>query len=369
MFTAVKVLQKVLVNYFYKVNAGFFLFGFFVLFGLPISPVAFHLSLISGIIQSQLFLTLVMLAWLIYDFKCLDYILKQLRDPRQSFLFCFTYLPAKKTWIFMLYVQVFIYMPVLLYAIAIVWFAVKKHQYLFAAEIIIFNTVVAATSAFIYMNAIQKKQLFKQTIALSRFSINLPKSFFSIPLYFLWNERKQMLLVTKFFSLMLLYGFIKLYEPERHDIRPIQLCLLLIAASHSAVVFEIRMFEERFLAFSRNLPLKMSGRFIRITLMYACLLLPEFILLFKGNSIQFSIADYPQLALFAVALLSLFHTILLLEDTEMEQLTRVVFGVLAACFFIILYNPGSVLPCAILLLSFVLFNSYYYSFEKKERQS
>ena len=369
MFTAIKVLQKVLVNYFYKVNFGLFLFGFFVLFGMPISPVAFHLSLISGIIQSQLFLALVMLVWLIYDFKCLDYILKQLRDPRQSFLFCFTNLPAKKAGIFMFYVQVLIYMPVLLYATAIVWFAMKKHQYFFAAEIIIFNTVVAAASAFIYLNAIQKKQLFRQIIELPGITKNLPKPFFSIPLYFLWNERKQMLLVTKFFSLMLLYGFIKLYEPERHDIRPLQLCLLLIAASHCAVIFEIRMFEEEFLAFSRNLPLKTSGRFLRMTVMYTCLLLPEFILLFKGYPTQFSLADYPQLALLTVALLALFHTTLLLEHTEMEQFIRVVFGILAACFFVILYNPGFVLPFAILLLSFVLFHSYYYSYEKKEIQS
>jgi len=31
-----------------------------------------------------------------------------------------------------------------------------------------------------------------------------------------------------------------------------------------------------------------------------------------------------------------------------------------------LYNPGIMLACAILLLSFVLFNAYYYNFEKKD---
>ena len=96
MITTITILQKVLVNYFYKVNAGFFLFGFFVLFGLPISPVAFHLSLISGIIQSQVFVAVVMLIWLLYNLKCLDYILKQLRDPRQSSCFALIiYLPKK----------------------------------------------------------------------------------------------------------------------------------------------------------------------------------------------------------------------------------------------------------------------------------
>lgn len=365
MITTITILQKVLVNYFYKVNAGFFLFGFFVLFGLPISPVAFHLSLISGIIQSQVFVAVVMLIWLLYNLKCLDYILKQLRDPRQSFLFCFNNLPAKKAWSYMFYVQVLIYMPVLMYAIAIIWFAMKKQQYLFTAEIIIFNAIVVAASAFIYFIAIQKKQLFRQITALPGIRINLSKPFFSIPLYFLWNERKQMVLVTKFFSLMLLYGFIKLYEPDHYDIRPLQLCLLLIAASHSGIIFQVRTFEEEYLAFSRNLPLKTPVRFIRMTAMYARLLLPEFILLFKGYPAHFSLADYPQLLLLVTALLSLFHVTLLLEDTETEQMMRVVFGILAACFFIILYNPGIMLPCVMLVLSFALFNAYYYNFEKK----
>lgn len=365
MITAIKVLQKVLVNYFYTANAGFFLFVFFVLFGLPISPVAFHLSLISGIIQSQLFVAIVMLIWFLYNLKCLDYILKQLRDPRQSFLFCFSNLSGKKAWSYMLYVQALIYMPVLLYAAAIIWFAAKKHQYLFIAEIVVFNTIIAAASAFIYLNAIQKKQLFRPIIALPPIAINLPKPFFSIPLYFLWNGRKQMLLVTKFFSLLLLYGFIRLYEPDHYDIRPLQLCLLLIAASHSSIIFQLRTFEEEYLAFSRNLPLKTPNRFIRMTAMYACLVMPEFILLLKGYPAHFTRADYPQLILLAVALLSLFHVTLLLEDTSTEQMMRVIFSIMAACFFIILYNPGILLSLAILLLSFVLFNAYYYLFEKK----
>ena len=365
MIAAIKVLQKVLVNYFYKANAGFFLFVFFVLFGLPNSLVAFHLSLISGIIQSQVFLALVMLIWFLYNLKCLDYILKQLHDPRQSFLFCFSNLSAKKAGSYMLYVQLFIYLPVLLYASAVIWFAAKKHQYLFTAEIVIFNVIVVAASAFIYVNAIQKKQLFGHIFTLPQIPKNLPKPFFSIPLYFLWTERKQMLLVTKLFSLLLLFGFIKLYEPDHYDIRPVQLCLLLVAASHSSIIFQIRTFEEENLTFSRNLPLKTSARFVRMAAMYACLLLPEFILLLKGYPAHFSLTDYPQLILIILALLSLFHVTLLLEDTNTEQMMRVVFGVLAACFFIILYNPGVLLPCSILLLSFVLFSAYYYDFEKK----
>ncbi len=189
MIIAVRILQKILINYFYKVNAGFFLFIFFVLFGLPNSIPAFHLSLLSGIIQSQVFLGAVMLVWLFYNLKCADYMHKQLRDPRQSFLFCFNNLPGKKIYKYMLYVHLAIYMPVLIYACFIVWFAIIKHQYWCAVETIAFNTIIVSVTAFTYFITLQKKDLSGQKFLLPQIKISLPKPFFSIPLYFLWHDR------------------------------------------------------------------------------------------------------------------------------------------------------------------------------------
>ncbi len=129
MRIVISILQRVLVNHFYKINAGFFLFAFFVLFGLPYQVASFHLSLISGIIQSTVFLEVVMLIWLLYNLKCIDYVLKQLRLPSQLFLFCLNNLSNKKIYLYMLYVQVLVYMPVIVYAGVIAFMAAKKHAY------------------------------------------------------------------------------------------------------------------------------------------------------------------------------------------------------------------------------------------------
>ncbi|WP_018615081.1 hypothetical protein [Segetibacter koreensis] len=361
------ILQRVLVNHFYKVNAGLFIFGFFVLFGLPFSPLAFHLSIITGIIQSPVFLASVMVTWLLYNFKCIDYILHQLADPRQSFLFCLNSLSFKKLYLYMVYVQALVYLPVILYALAIVWLALAKQQYWCAIAVLLFNVIVVSLTALIYIVSIQKKNLFKARFALPTFNINISKPLFIIPLLFLWHDRKQMLFVTKIFSLLILFGFIKLYVPDRYDIRPLQLLLLITAASHSAIVFHIRAFEEEFLSFTKNLPITIISRFMRMSIMYTLLLLPEFLFVFKGLNVHFVIADYPQILLMGIALLCMFHVVLLTDKTDMEQLIRVVFAIIAACFFILLYDPGLLLPAAIMLLAFVLYNSYYYSYEKKYR--
>lgn len=365
MRKAIGTLQKVVVNYFYMVNAGLFLFGFIVLFGLPYTPVAFHLSLIAGIIQSQAFTAIVMLCWLIYNLKCINYVLKQLNHPRQSFLFCINGLSNKAVFLCMVYVQIIVYMPVLLYSVAIVWQAYLKQKYACALEVVAFHILVIVLTAYVYALGIKKKQVFTNRLLLPAIHIHIAKPLFLYPLYFLLHDRKQMLIVAKTFSLLLLYGFIVLYEPERYDIRPLQLCLLLVAAFHCAIVFEIQNFEQEYLDFSKNLPFTAARRFTTMAAMYACLLLPEFLFLFKGFGVHFVLQDYPALVLLTLGLVCMFHTVLLIENTNMDQLLRIVFGILAACFFIILYNPGWLLGCAIMLLAFALYHTYFYTYERK----
>lgn len=360
-----RILQKVLVNHFYKVNAGLFLFVFLVLFGLPYQPLSFHRSIIDGILKSQLFLALVMIGWLLYCFKCIDYINRQIKEPQQNFLFCLNNLERARVLRYFGFVQVLVYLPVLAYALAIVGIALSRGLWGFALEVMLFCAATILLPSRIYLSGIQKRAIVKSFVWPHIFSFRLSKPLFALPLFYLWHERKQMLLVTKFFSLALLYLFINLYEPERYDVRPLLLCLLLVAGSHSAIVFQVRSFEESFLAFSKNLPLSALQRFLGLLQMYLVLMLPELLFLGKGYGVHFGLKDYPQLLLMAIALVAIFHVTLLLEEATMDQFMRVVFAIMAALFFILLYNPGIVLPGAILVLSFALFAAYYYTFERK----
>ncbi len=360
-----KILQKVLVNQFYKVNAGLFMFLFFVLFGLPYNVSGFHLSLIMGFIQSQAFLGFVFLIWIVYSLKCINYILTHLQEPRSAFLFCLNNVSKTQGYFYMLYVQFMLFLPVTLYAFAAILVAIQHQKYLPAAEIAVFIFVANLLCAYIYLVTLQKKSFLKQKLWLPAVHFHLPKPLFLIPLYHLWHSQKQMLFVSKLFSLLLLYGFIHLYEPDHYDIRPLQLCLLLVTAAQTAIVYQVRVFEEEYVAFSRNLPVTTVVRFMSIVAMYAILMLPEGLLLWNGFPLHFHLSDYPQLIVMIIALLCAFHVTLLLEDTEMEPFIKIVFAIIAACFFILLYNPGVLFPAGILLISFALFHSYYYDFEKK----
>lgn len=357
------ILQRVLVNHFYKVNSGFFLFIFFVLFGLPYQPLSFHASLIHGILASQVFLSCVMIGWLLYAFKCMDYIIRQMNEPRQQFLFCLNAVSSKRTLLLFVYVQAMVFLPVGLYAVAIVFAAAKALHFIMVAEIIAANALLIFLPARLYVSVLKKKV--SPGVTLPGFGIaGLVKPLFTMPLLYLWLNRKQMVLVTKVFSLGILYLFVNFYIPERHDLRPLLLCLLLVAGAHASIIFQMQKFTYEFLLFSLNLPVGIPGRFTNDVLMFLLLLLPELLFLWKGCPLHFTFIDYPEIVLMMLSIILLFNTALLVERCNMDQYIRLVFGIMAALFFVLLFYTGIVLPLAIIVLVYGLFASYYYSIDR-----
>jgi len=362
------ILQKVLVNHFYKVNAGIFIFLFFALFGLPQQPYYFHTALIHGILESQSFLVFVMFVWLLYGLKCIVFIVNQLNDQKLSFLHCLNNLNRRKRVLCLLYVQVLICMPILLYAGAILLIGIKQGKWIYVFEIVVFNIVLICLSAFTYLIVLERKTLLPR-IPIPSIVIRYDKPFFLFSLLHLWHTQKQMLLVTKSFSLLILWIFMHTYEPVGYDIRPLMLCVLLSIISHSAIVVQLKIFDDEGLSFTKNLPISIPNRFLALATTVSVLLIPEFVFVWKGYGVHFSWPDFPQIVLFPISLVCFFYTVLFFKATTVKQSVPVVFGISTACFFILLYNPGIVLALVICILSYVLYSSYYYHVERKAADS
>lgn len=360
------ILQRVLVFHFYRVNAGFFFFWFFLLFGAPAQVLSFHLSLIHGMIQSSIFLTCVIFIWLLYTLKCINYTTKQLNDPKQNFLIVLNTLTDKEQFRYMLFVHIQVSLPLWIYAGVVTVIAARQHFYGPMIAVVLSNITMIFLSALVYRYYLQKKPL-TISIPQPRLFHSFSKPLFTIPLWFIWKERKQMLLVTKLFSLLLLYAFIRLYEPDFPDIRPILLIMMLVAMAHCNIVSHIRSFEEEFLSFGRTFPIPLILRFGFLLITYSILLLPELLFIWKGYPVHFTIAGFIQLFLLAIALLSFYHSLLLMNDIDQDSYFLIVFISGAVLFFIILYNPGIFLPVMVLGLSGILFASHFYTFEKRYR--
>ena len=359
------ILQKVIVNHFYRVNAGFFLCMFFLLFGIPANLAQFHLAIITIIIQNPLGLAGGVLIWLLYNAKCIDYVVKHLRGTRQQFLFCINNLPPRAGFGYMVYVQALVYMPVIAYSMVAAAIALKTGYYISGGSIILFTIATVLLTAAVYLRVLQRKPVIKNRIVMPTTGIRLGKPLFALPLYYLLHSRRQMLLLAKFFSLLVLYVFFKVYEPDHYDIRPLLLCFMLATAANSAAVLQIKAFEDSSVGFAKNFPISLLRRFIMLCCMYACLMLPELVFVCKGWPLHLHAIDYLQLLLLSVGLLTIFHGTLYTNDMDSEGYFKIVFGLLAGLFFVLLYNPGILLECVLLAVSFGLFASYYLGFEKK----
>lgn len=356
-------MQKVLVNHFYKLNAGLLMFLFYVFFGLPQDIKAFHVSIATMIVTNQTALWLTILVWLIYNIKCIDYTIKQIKEPRQLFLSCLEYMSSFKCFLCLTYTQFLLYLPVTAYAIFVMIIAIQKQVYATVATVLLFIIAAILATPLLYKKALRIREN-QSRIALPGL-IRLQKPAFIIPLFYIVYNRKQMLLVTKIFSLLFLYIFIKAFEPDHYDIRPLLMCFLLSAIANCTVVFEMKSFEDNYPQLYRNFPFSILRRFANILLLYLVLLLPELLFVWKGYGLHFNLVDYWQIVTASVGMLTLLHVCLFMDNIQMESFTKIVFGIAMALFFIILYNPGILLGIFIIGIAFALFSSYYYDFEKQ----
>lgn len=360
-----KILQLTLVNHFYKLNAGFFIFLLFALFGVVRGGqlIEFHLGLIQAILTGPLFLSIIICIWGLYTVKCIDYLTKRMMEPSLSFLTCLNRLPKKQVWGWMCFVHFEVYLPVLAYATVIVTVAIRAHQYQQALVIIISNILFFLAAVLLYFKTLQAHSTDSFLLKIRIPSLPFKKLVFIFPLYFIWQERKLMFLLTKLFTLVYLYGFIQFYEPYRYDIRPVLLSFLLIITAHGTLIYQIRHFENEYLLFTRNLPIGILKRFFQCLGLYLVLLTPELLFIWKGYPLHFDLIDFSQIVLMVLSIPAFLHAILYTSIMNGDEYMKMSGAFIAILFFLILYDLGILLFVFVLVLAFVFFYFHFYEYE------
>jgi hypothetical protein len=285
-------------------------------------------------------------------------------EPGLRFLTCINRLPKKQVWGWMCFVHFEVYFPVIAYVIIIITVAIKAHQYQQASIIIFANLIFFLAAVQFYFKCLQlhSTEIFKLKFKFPAISISKPS--FLYPLFYIWQERKWMLLLTKLFTLGYLYGFIQFYEPYRYDIRPMLLSVLLVIAAHATIIFQIRLFESEFLLFCRNLPISIWKRFIQMLGLYFVILIPELLFVWKGYPLHFSFFDFSQIVCLVLSLPAFLHAILYTSIMNGDEYIKIVFAIITVLFFLILYDLGILLFVFLVLLALVFFYFHFYEFEK-----
>src|ERR1700743_3688553 len=121
MKSTAAILNKIIVRTWYEEQAGFFFFIFLVFFGAvaPSMQLAYHYTLIKGMLEAPVFMALVALAWLGYAGKVDRFVDRILRSPEHLLLYKLLGLPPQRLYGHFLRIQLWLMLPIWGYALVV----------------------------------------------------------------------------------------------------------------------------------------------------------------------------------------------------------------------------------------------------------
>ena len=326
-----KILFRVVVYEFYKINVSFFFLMFCLLIGTQYNPVEiFTYQFVSTIAGSEVFILIFLSIVALYSRKCLVFFLHTIADSRNVF---FYYLPlvnrlrilASTSLTFLM-----LLMPVALYALLIIIVAVSMSRFYAVVAILLFYIVLIwYLAAFVLQRISRPLDEYKGGLRIS--PLGRSRFYYMYFINFFLNRKKLIFISTKVLSVLTLVGVINLYFTDQYPMILIHLGMLVSTMLHFVLVFDLRKFEDEYLMILRNLPMR-STVYIVYVFTYFLMILPELIVLGAYPlSPQYNIVF---VALFGISILLFLHSITYYSSLRMNLFFRN-----SLIFFIVIYLP------------------------------
>lgn len=355
-----KVLVKSLVKPFYSANAGFFLVGLGLFFGFLKVPQ--HMDIALALASKPLYYLIPFTFYGAYVLKVRQFCLANRRLESSRFLPYLVLVPRTKRILLVLGIQGMLLVPILGYSVLLAVVAGQNGQWLSATIITGASLSLWVFSAYWLMQLLTSATDSFKASSTRAWTKRLPKTLSTLYLHQLLNRQTTLLLGTKLASVLVLAGFIMIYEMERNDTRLLSLGILLSAGINSVFGFHLQRFEQGNLLF-RNLPVSINSWFWRHMLGFLLLALPELIVFLVNTVGQVSLVFVLECCVLLVVLQSFYHALAYLKSQEMEHFIKYPFFGTATLFFVILGHVNIYTLVVILgLLAYLIFRRYYKRF-------
>ena len=364
------ILFKSLVKPFYLQHVGFFAFLFLILFG-AVGVVDgagifdFHYSLIQGIVKNPIMFLLLLFLWILYAIKCEQHILNSFRRPEFAFLQSLSLLENKYLYALLVYVQLLVFLPLIIYGMIICFAGIFLHAYWICWILIVylFGICMLCVRWYAYhiqqpgMNVAKRPRILQTRSAES--------SYWKFFIRHIAENKKLLLLGIKIFSCGILFGMLANQTGSDNELNMIFLFFCIAILGHGLIIHQIRELEETRLNFYRTVPVSLAKRFYQYAIFYFILLLPEIftIVMFTPKHLNYGHALL--FLSFGYSLLLFLHCLLFIHVFSMKDYLKIV-----VCLFLVIFC--SVLTatigwlCGLLMLSSLfIFRNCYYQFELK----
>jgi hypothetical protein len=321
-----QVLFKTLVARFYEANTGFFLMLFLVMFGIlnGQATIELHHSIMRSIVSSYYWMGVAMLAWGVYNLKCMLFVVRALQEAQNKFLYRMQAVADKQQLPALLACHASLYLPVLAYAGFTVFVGIVEKQFAQAALIILFQPIMCIVGAAVYFRVINT------TWQAPRFSFTLPVLFSKIRfefylLHYSLYYKKVTFIGIKVFSVLMLQAM-ALSNSNSLSKEAICVLIMFLISAHTMLPIYYTVFLERELSFLRNLPLRQMRVWFVFIVTYAIIFLPELAFLLANE--QHVMPMQLILSLYVLGICQmLFYTSLLYLNISTEKYIGAVFGV------------------------------------------
>ncbi|HMI59626.1 MAG TPA: hypothetical protein VK518_01920 [Puia sp.] len=357
------IVNKTLVESFYRQNAGFFVLLFVLFFGVvaPSEQLAYHYTLILGMLETPLFLGIVLFAWLLYGLKTSRFLFATLDEPEANFLFKLGVMSPGRLFRLCMRIQGLLFLPVWAYSFAVMGVAIYRHTYREALLVALYMAVINTAGAV----GLRMRLLFpgRRWVLFMRRRPRRRVPYWSILIRYLLKEEKALVGGIKVFSCTTLYLLLRDQGPDDYDLRMPFLFYSLSLFGHGAILYRCRQLENTRLLFYRALSVSQAARFGQYALFYLLLLLPEMFVLGWLTPHPIRVTDTIAFLLSGYSVLLLMNSILYtapFTNRVFLRLCLLIFGILYCC---VLGNYLIVLSEVFLVTATFLFFRRYARYE------
>lgn len=360
-------LKKIFVDGFYRTHAAMLVFIFVMLMSycLFINTLGtvrpdqidfwqffFTISLVSN----PLILTFYLIGSSLYAYKSLKYVLSQLALPQQEFLYySFTALSKKqqlKNWFT---VQAYIFIPVLSYTLYALTIGLIFGFYLISIAILFFQVLLIMACAYICLKENNRLIEANKPGWLIRVGRKWNKPVFLLYSFQVFNQSKLAYVLTKLLSWVLISSVLVVFADLKNDSRLLMLVTSCIVVAHVVLIYQEKVFNNRYLSFLPNFPFTKEKVFFSFCLNYLVLLLPEICWVFTNFGILTSFG----LIAFAFSAILLFRSLLLLNAIQIKGFLIWVFSLFFLFYVFIMFGFGLILIPLNVIVAWILFNRNY----------
>ncbi len=360
-------LKKIFVDGFYRTHAGMLVFIFVILvsYCLFINTLGtvrpeqidfWQFFFTISIVSNPLILTFYLIGSSLYAYKSLKYVLNQMALPQHEFLYySFTASNKKQQFKHWFTIQAYLFIPVLSYTLYAITIGLIFGFYLISIGILLFQVLLIMASACIYLNESNRLIETAKPDWLIRISRKWSKPVFLLYSFQVFNQSKLAYLLTKFFSWVLISSVLVVFTDLKDDSRLLMLITTCIVVAHVVLIYQEKIFNNRFLSFLPNFPFAKGKVFFSFCLNYLVLLLPEMGWLFSSFGILTSLT----LMLFAFSVIMLFRSLLMLNAMQIKGFLIWVFCLFFLFYLCIMFGFGLILIPINISVAWILFYCNY----------